>query len=207
MTVPNMTPKKAPRRRLHKVHRNRESSPGAIYYVSLTPLDNQPWLAVPRTRDVFLSVLRSWHAQRNGRVLAATALPNVAHVLLQLGSLLSAREVVAGWRAAMRHGAGYPQTFRDDLLEYRLKELEPLEDYGLSMFLAPYRAKILPVTQVWDGWWMPDATVFQFPAALNAAGGPPQEWVNWPASRFAGLARRRRARKKPAISPQSTPDP
>ena len=144
---------------------------------------------MPRSRVVFLSALRAWHAQRNGRILAATAMPAVAYVLLELGSFLSAKQVVAGWKAALRHGAGYPQTFREEFHEYRLGRSEGIEDYGLYMFLAPYRAKLLQVSQGWDGWWVPDAGVFQFPAALNATGGPPEEWVKWPASRYPGLAR------------------
>jgi hypothetical protein len=164
------------------------SSPGAVYFVSLSTPEHQPWLAVPRTRDVFLSTLRAWHAQRNGRVLAVCALPDVAHVLVELGSLLSVGQVVSGWKAALRHGAGYAQTFRDDSREYRLQEGESLEDYGLYLFLAPYRTRMIPPTHVWDGWWLPDPSVFQFPAALNAAGGPPDEWVAWPSSRFAKLA-------------------
>jgi hypothetical protein len=184
-----MEPKELPRPRPRKRDGSNESSAGAVYYVSLTTAENQPWLGMPRTRDVFLSALRSWHAQRNGRVLAATALPDVAFVLLELGSLLTAKQVVAGWKAALRHGAGYPQTFREDFHEYRLGAAEGVEDYGLYMFLAPYRAKLLSVSQGWDGWWAPDPALFQFSAALSAAGGPPEEWVNWPASRFASLAR------------------
>jgi hypothetical protein len=163
-------------------------SPGAVHFISLSTPEHQPWLARPRTRDVFLSTLRAWHAQRNGRILAACALPDVAHVLLETGSLLSADQVVSGWKAAMRHGAGYAQTFRDDFREYRLQEGESLEDYGLYLFLAPYRTRLIPPTHVWDGWWLPDPAVFQFPASLNPSGGPPVEWVSWPASRFAGLA-------------------
>jgi len=63
-----------------------------------------------------------------------------------------------------------------------------VEDYGLYMFLTPYRARLLLSVQVWDGWWAPEPGLFQFPAGLNATGGPPEEWVNWPAARFAKLA-------------------
>ena len=164
------------------------SAARAVYFVSLATPEHQPWLAVPRTRDVFLSSLRAWHAQRNGRILAVCALPDVAHVLMEVGSLLTVGQVVSGWKAALRHGAGYAQTFRDDFSEYRVQEGEALEDYGLYLFLAPYRGRLIPATHAWDGWWLPDPSVFKFPASLNEAGGPPEEWVNWPASRFAKLA-------------------
>jgi hypothetical protein len=185
----HMEAKELPYPSPHAGGRAKESSAGAVYYVSLATAGNQPWLAVPRTRDVFLSAMRAWHAQRNGRILAVSAMPDVAYVLLELGSLLTVGQVVAGWKAALRHGAGYPQTFRDEFHEYRLGSAEGVEDYGLYMFLTPYRAKLLTVKQRWDGWWVPDPGVFQFPATLNATGGPPEEWVNWPAARFAGLAR------------------
>src|SRR4051812_28335197 len=115
-----MQAKELPHPSPHDRGRTQESSAGAVYYVSLTTAGNQPWLAVPRTRDVFLSAMRAWHAQRNGRILAMTAMPDVAYVLLELGSLLTVGQVVAGWKAALRHGAGYPQTFRDEFHEYRL---------------------------------------------------------------------------------------
>lgn len=160
---------------------------GEVYFVTLTTADG-PWLAVPRTRDVFLTVLRAWHAERNGRILAAVALPDHAHVLVELGSLLTISQVVASWKAAVRRGAGYAQTFDNNVREYRLEASESVEDYGLYMFLSPYRARLLLTVQAWDGWWTPEPGLFQFPAALNAMGGPPEEWVNWPASRFRGLA-------------------
>jgi len=165
-----------------------ESNAGAVYFVSLMTSEHQPWLAIPRTRDAFLTALRAWHAQRNGRILAVNALPDVAHVLMELGSLLTVSQVVSGWKAALRHGAGYSQTFRDDFQEYRLEAGEGVEDYGLYMFLAPYRSRLIPAEQIWDGWWTPEPGLFQFTASLNATGGPPEEWVKWPAARFAKLA-------------------
>ena len=184
-----MAAQELPRPGPREIRRESRPAAGTICYLSIMT-DGGPWMSIPRTRDIFLTVLRSWHAQRNGRLLAVMAMPDVAHVLLELGSLLTASQIVAGWKVAVRHGAGYPRTFRDDFHAYELRADEAIEDYGLYMFLAPYRAKLLPLDKKWEGWWLPDPSVFQFPASLNAAGGPPQEWVNWPASRFAGLARK-----------------
>ena len=161
---------------------------GTVYFVTLATAERQPWLAVPRTRDVFMSVLRAWQAERNGRILAVTVMPDHAHVLVELGRLLTIGQVVSGWKAAVRRGAGYAQTFQDNAREYRLEASEAVEDYGLYMFLAPYRAHLLTIVQGWDGWWAPEPGLFQFTASLNTFGGPPEEWVNWPAARFAGLA-------------------
>ncbi|MEJ1973209.1 MAG: hypothetical protein WDM96_12335 [Lacunisphaera sp.] len=160
----------------------------ARYFITLVTKDHGPWLAVPRTRDAFLAVLRAWHEGRNGRILAVSALPDHVHILMELGSLLTAGQVVSGWKAAVRRATGYAETFHENFREHRLAEAEAVEDYGLYMFLAPYRARLLLAIQTWDGWWAPVADVFQFPASLNAMGGPPEEWVNWPAARFAGLA-------------------
>ena len=160
----------------------------ARYFVTLVTKDHGPWLAVPRTRDAFLAVLRAWHEGRNGRILAVSTLPDHVHILMELGSLLTAGQVVSGWKAALRHGAGYAETFQEDFREYRLGEADEVEDYAQYIFLVPYRAKLLLPVQLWGGWWAPEPGLFKFPAALNEAGGPPEEWVNWPASRFAGLA-------------------
>lgn len=158
-----------------------------LYFLTLATERRQPWLAVTRTREVFLAVLRRWHMERDGRLLAVMAMPDHAHVLLELGRSVTAMQLVTRWKVAMRRAAGYAETFERDCRGHRLRETEKPEDYGLYMFLHPYRARFAQPEETWPGWWTPDPAVFQFTAALDKEGCPPAEWIVWPDEKFAHL--------------------
>lgn len=165
----------------------RTTSTSRLCLLTLKIKDGQPWLAVPRTRDVFLAVLRTWHMQRQGRILAALAMPDHAHVLLELGDTTTAQQLVANWKAAMRRGAGYPETFERDFTGHRLRETENTEDYALYLYLQPYRTGLLKPDELWAGWWLPEAGAFRFSTELIGEGCPPAEWLAWPEEKFSGV--------------------
>lgn len=158
-----------------------------LYFLTLRTTDDGPWLGAPRTRDVFLAVLRAWNGERSGRILAVTVMPDHAHILLELGGSLTIRQVVERWKSTIRKGAGYAETLQEEYGEHRLRGDETVEDYALFSFLHPYRSKLCPADQTWPGWWSPVPASFQFTASLNDKGCPPPEWIAWPAKRFAGL--------------------
>lgn len=160
---------------------------GGTYFLTLTTPGRQAWLERPRTREVFLSVLRAWHMERDGRVLAAIVMLDHAHVLLESGKSLTPLQLVARWKSAMRRGAGYAETFDDRARGHKLRPSESPEDYALYMFLHPYRARLLQPEETWPGWWLPDPGVFKFTSALDKDGCPPPEWIVWPDEKFAGL--------------------
>jgi REP element-mobilizing transposase RayT len=183
-----MEPQQLPVRRTDVLHRGRISGAGELYFITLVTKDREPWLALVRGRDVFLAVLRGWHGGRNGRVLAATVMPDHAHILIELGDRLTVGQVVAGWKSTTRKGAGYAETFQRDFWEHRLRSTEDLEDYGLYIFLNHFRARLLHSDEQWEGWWLPDPSLFRFPVALDPRGCPPKEWIDWPDTKFAGVA-------------------
>jgi REP element-mobilizing transposase RayT len=158
-----------------------------VYFLTLVTPGRQPWLERPRTRDVFMSVLRAWHMGRDGRVLAAITMPEHAHVLLEPGRALTPLQLVAHWKSAMRRGAGYAETFEDTARGHKLRAGERPEDYALYMLLHPYRARLINPTEVWPGWWLPEPALFSFAASLDANGCPPPAWTEWPDERFAHL--------------------
>lgn len=167
----------------------REQAPPAasVSFVTLSTPGRQPWLVVPRTRDVLLAVLRGWHMERSGRVLAVQAMPDHVHVLFEPGRATDAATLVARWKAAMRRGAGYAETFAEGLSEHRLGAGENPEAYAQYMLLEPYRAGVAAAGEAWPGWWLPEGSPFVFTAALAVGGVPPAEWLAWPADKFAGL--------------------
>jgi hypothetical protein len=136
---------------------------------------------------VFLAVLRSWHEEKQGSILAAIAMPDHAQVLMQTGNAGAVEQTIALWKSAIRRGAGYAETFRSDNRVHLLRHGELEEEYALFAYLKPYRARLITPEERWPGWWLPNAGRYQFTQSLNPSGGPPQAWMEWPAQRFAGL--------------------
>lgn len=164
-----------------------QASAAQVYFLTLATPGRQPWLERPRTRDVFLSVLRSWHMGREGRVLAAIVMPDHAHVLLEPGRSTGPLQLVARWKSAMRFGAGYAETFDESPRGHKLYPGQEPEDYAFYMFLHPYRAGLIQPDETWPGWWLPEPALFRFPLQLGPDGTVPPEWLVLPRERFIGL--------------------
>ncbi|HWA27015.1 MAG TPA: transposase [Lacunisphaera sp.] len=165
----------------------RAPEPADRYFITLTTKDRKPWLGTARTRDVFLAVLRAWHGERKGRVLAASVMPDHAHVLIELTNRQTITQAINAWKSATLRGAGYLETFQREYQSHRLRETEDSEDYGVYMLLHPYRGRACLVGESWPGWWAPEPAAFRFSASLDKRGSPPQEWVDWPSAKFAAL--------------------
>lgn len=163
------------------------AAPATRCFVTLLTTGRQPWLGVPRTRDVFLAVLRAWHMERSGRILAVQAMPDHVHVLFEPGRGADVAQLVSRWRAAVRRGAGYAETFEDAFRNRLLQPGENPEDYAQYMFMDPYRQGLVKAEESWAGWWLPEGSPLIFTAALVAGGVPPKEWLAWPADKFAHL--------------------
>ena len=135
-----------------------------------------------------LTVLRDWHAEKQGGVLAATVMPDHLHVLFTLGATLTIGQTIARWKSSLRRSIEFAEDFQRDFWDHRLRETEQIEDYALYIFLNPYRARLLLHDRIWPGWWAPEPSLFRFTALLAAGGTPPREWLEWPDERFEGLA-------------------
>jgi REP element-mobilizing transposase RayT len=156
--------------------------------VTFVTANRAPWLAARSATAAMLGALRSWHAEGDGAVLASTVMPDHVHVLFKLGEQLDVGRCVSRWKTAGRKEAGYAGAWQRDFWEHRLRDGEPWEDYGLYVFLNPYRAALLSRNEAWSGWWVPEPRRFKFMEMLGPKGEPPQEWIEWPEARFAGLA-------------------
>ena len=117
-------------------------------------------------------------------------MPDHVHVLFELGSRLDVGRCVSRWKTAGRKASGYAGAWQRDFWEHRLRKGESWEDYGLYLLLNPYRAGLLSSNEVWPGWWVPEVWRFKFMELLGPEGEPPRAWIEWPATRFAGLVTR-----------------
>jgi putative transposase len=176
-----------PRRETEQMHLGRVSRPGAAYFVTFVTKDRASWLLAPAARDSLLAALRAWHAEGDGTVLAATAMPDHAHVLFELGRRLDVGRCVARRKARTRAGAGYAGAWQRDFWEHDVRTAALCEEYALYLFLNPYRATLLRRDRTWAGWWTPEPSRFRFMSMLGPGGEPQPEWIDWPESRFENL--------------------
>lgn len=177
-----------PVRRTERLHLGRRSVEGAIYFVTFVTEERRPWLGSERALEFALAVLRDWHEEGGGALLAAVVMPDHVHVLLELGDKLSVGRCVSRWKHLMRRRCDYAGTWQRDFWEHRIRTDEKVEDYAFYMFLNPYRAGVLSSGSTWPGWWMPKPRSFQFASALNAEGCPPKAWLGYSSTYFEGLA-------------------
>lgn len=176
----------APHRQTERLRLGRNSLVGAVYFVTFVTTDRTPWLATPTATQALLKALRTWHEEHDGSVLAASVMPDHAHVLFSLGSKLEVGRCVSRWKAVAQRLSGYPGKWQRDFWEHRLRDVEGWEDYALYIFLNPYRAGLLRHGS-WPGWWAPEAGWFRFLGCLEPDGGPPTEWLAWSDDRFANI--------------------
>lgn len=177
------------RRQTHRLHLGRISASDACYFITFVTAARKPWLGNTDNLSSVLQVLSSWHEQNNsGDLLAATIMPDHVHVLCRLGSDRTVGQCVGQWKTESRRQIHYAENWQRDFWEHRLRRDETWEDYGLYMFLNPYRAGLLKGNAVWPGWLAPQSKKFRFPSALDERGAPPDEWLHWPETRFEGLA-------------------
>jgi REP element-mobilizing transposase RayT len=176
-----------PDRLTDRLHAGRISASGARYFVTFVTADRKPWLKTAASAQAALETLRFWHEENDGRILAVTVMPDHLHVLFELGTRLTLGRCLARWKASTRHKIDYAEDWQRDFWEHRVREDERWEDYGLYIFLNPYRAGLISRGEAWPWWWVPEPKVFSFMQALDSRGAPPSEWIDWPEDRFAGL--------------------
>ena len=183
-----MNPHAQPERKTERLHLGRSSASGARYFVTMVTAHRQPWLAQSAGAQAVLSALQSWHTAGDGRIFAATVMPDHVHVLFELGQSLPLGRCVARWKAEARRKIAYAGAWQRDFWEHLVRTEESWEDYGLYLFLNPYRAGLVRAGNAWPWWWAPEPGLFQFAGSLDANGAPPAAWIDGFDARLADLA-------------------
>lgn len=175
-------------RQTGQLHTRRSSEPEARYFVTLVTRGREPWLGVKSHAEATLGVMQDWHREGDGLLLAATIMPDHAHVLFELGRRLTVGQCVGRWKTEARKATGYTEEWQRDFWEHRLRAEEDAEEYALYTFLNPYRARLVGAGETWPWWWAPEMRRFKFAELLGSKAVPPQEWIDWPDERFAGVS-------------------
>ena len=102
-----------------------------------------------------LMTLSRWHEEGDGVLLAAIVMPDHLHILFKLGIRLDVGRCVSRWKTEGCKESGYLGAWQRDFWEHRLGNDETWEDYGLYIFLNPFRAGLMARQKVWHGWHSP----------------------------------------------------
>ena len=125
-----------------------------------------------------MDALLALHAASDVELLAATIMPDHAHLLFALGARLTIGQVMAKFKTLARDGGHVTWHWQQDGFEHQLRTGESEEDYGFYVFMNPYRAQLLSTAQIWPWWVCPEPSQFLFLQQLNADGTPPPEWLD-----------------------------
>ena len=165
-------------RKTARMRWGRVSLPGARYFLTLCTQTRANVLTQVQAASDVRSALDTLQSDGDAEVLAASLMPDHLHVLFTLGARLSVGQVMAKLKALSRNKGQASWRWQQDGFEHRLRPDEAVEDYAFYLFMNPYRARLLPMTELWVGWICPEPTRFKFPAHLNPQGTPPAEWLD-----------------------------
>jgi putative transposase len=170
-----------PSRVTENLHKFRTSAPGSLYFVTCCTAERHVGLADAGLRSLLHQVFTGFARSGDADTIAATVMPEHIHWLFELGARLSLGRVLARFKAETRAELSERElVWQRDFFEHRLRPAEGIEDYGLYIFLNPYRAALLDSTETWAGWYCPKPGCFNFTGLLQTNGTPPPEWIGLP---------------------------
>jgi REP element-mobilizing transposase RayT len=170
-----------PSRRTGELHHFRRSLGGAGYFVTCCTLARRPVFVQAVAAAAALDAAQSCDLAGETKTYAFTVMPDHCHWLFFLGVKLALGRVVAKFKFKARQAMpSRSLEWQRDYYEHQLRPRELPEDYGLYIFLNPYRAKLIQPGVAWPWWWTGQPQAFGFLDRLDKKGSPPAEWVGQP---------------------------
>jgi putative transposase len=164
-------------RKTARLRWGRISVPGAIYFLTTCTQHRVPVFAQPEHANRLVGSLERMNTTGDIELLAATIMPDHAHLVIGLGSRLSVGQVMAKFKTLARDSGRVPWRWQQDGFELRLRAKESAENYGFYVFMNPYSAGLVTTARRWPWWVCPHACRFAFMQYLGPDGTPPEEWL------------------------------
>ena len=109
-------------------------------------------------------------------MFAIITMPDHVHLLFRLGERLTLDRVVAKWRALVgRLVVGLD--WQPNFFEHRLRPSEEIESYACYVFMNPYRAGLIGLSECWPGWWSDGSMDWKFLKEARQGPCPQPEWM------------------------------
>lgn len=166
-----------PNREMSRLRFGRTSAPGASYFITVCTKNRAAILTQTDNGQKVSGSLQTLHYSGDIRLLAATIMSDHAHLLFTLGMRLQVGQVMGKFKALARNLGEAPWRWQQDGFEHQVRNTESIEDYGLYIFMNPYRAGLCPLNKSWPWWLCPDPSRFRFPTALDQNPTVPVAWL------------------------------
>jgi REP element-mobilizing transposase RayT len=169
-----------PKRRTAELRKGRVSLPGARYFISACTANRRPAFSSPRVAAIARNSILRLAEDRDVEWLAATVMPNHLHLLFALGCRLSLDRTLAKLKGVISRNAfpgGQDPLWQESAFERRLRPEESTDDYGLYVFMNPYRAGLVSLRESWPWWVCTEPSRFAFLDAVGSTGIPRPEWL------------------------------
>jgi len=166
-----------PRRKTQRLRRGRISNPGDRYFITFCTKNRVALLTDEENGSAVIQAVKSSQGSGDFELIAATLMPDHVHLLLTLGHRLTVGQVAAKIKTLSRDQGKAAWRWQDEGFEHRVRTSELIEDYGLYIFMNPYRAGLCPLTAPWPWWLCPDPSKFLFLDGFKPQQGVPMEWL------------------------------
>jgi putative transposase len=155
----------------------RESRSGADYFITSNLAERGGGLDSPVLTKAVLQQCREIEAEGLWSVRTAVVMPDHIHLLIGLGSqttlAVGMRLLKGRLTPALRH---HGLKWQEGFYEHQIRESEDLLPIFLYIYLNPYRADLVPVDQIWPGYYccLEDWKWFE---GLTRESMPQPEWL------------------------------
>jgi putative transposase len=139
----------------------------------------QPLLTLDANADALLDSLQQIRDCHDIDLHAGTIMPDHVHLLFELGARISLGQVMAKFKALSNRRHGCEWRWQADGYEHQLRNWESEEDYAFYVFLNPYVAGLVGLSQQWKWWICPDPSRFSFMQHLEGGRSVPKEWIGF----------------------------
>jgi REP element-mobilizing transposase RayT len=168
-----------PHRKTGDLRIGRYSMPGARYFVTACTASRRPVFIEASSAATAHKLLLRLVTDRDVRWLVASIMPDHIHLLFELGERLSLEQCLAKTKGLISRALSPGGSiWQENAFEHRLRPHEHSESYAFYIFMNPYRAGLVPITESWPWWICTDAKGFRFLEALDKTGAPPLEWLD-----------------------------
>ena len=160
------------------LRRFRISQPGTDYFITATIAGKSPEGLSPASKDSIRRELLAIEADYHWRIRGAVIMPDHLHLLVTLGGNLGLSRVMARLKSKTRSHLMMKDglTWQPNFYEHRLRVNESQQEILRYIFLNPYRAKLLGLTDAYPWHWVGEAEqAWLEPQTDN--GRPFPEWL------------------------------
>ncbi|MBL9202229.1 MAG: transposase [Opitutaceae bacterium] len=166
-----------PPRGYESLRRYRVTIPGASYFITLCTRDRHTGLNTPSVAGSIQEQIAALEADHALTIRATVIMPDHLHLFFLAGGNLSVGQIIGRLKTKTRGAlAAVGIGWQGNFYEHRLRPDDAVEEVLRYLFLNPYRANLLPSSEIYPWFWLGPAEAEWFRPLLDD-GRPFPEWL------------------------------